>query len=102
FTLSNEANRPVFVPATTIDAVGRTLNANALANPQLGRVLKLVNTGEATDRAAIVDAALVLGRVARVDAWYTYNHAYDNSTFGCCLARTATTYTGVQGDPRDL
>lgn len=102
FTLSNEANRPVFVPATTIDAQGRTLNANALANPQLGRVLELVNTGEATDRAAIADATLTLRRGARVDVSYTYNHAYDNTTFGCCLARTATTYTAIQGDPRDL
>ena len=37
FTLSNEGGRAVFVPASTIDAVGRTLNANALANSQLGR-----------------------------------------------------------------
>lgn len=102
FTLSNEASRPVFVAAATIDAQGRTLNANALANSQLGRVLELVNSGEATDRAAIAEATLALPRGARVDASYTYNHAYDNTTFGCCLARTATTYTAIQGDPRDL
>ena len=102
FTLSNEANRPVFVASTTIDAVGRTLNSNALANPQLGRVLKLENTGKATDRAAIVDVAITLPRSGRIDGSFTYNRAYDNSTFGCCLGRTATTYTPVQADPRDL
>lgn len=102
FTLSAEGNRPVFVPANTIDAVGRTLNANALANNQLGRVLELTNTAKATDRAAIIEATLTLPRNARVDGSFTYNRAYDNSTFGCCLARTSTTYTPVQGDPRDL
>ena len=102
FTLSNEGSRPVFVPSASIDAVGRTLNINALANPQLGRVLKLENTARATNRAAIIEAVLTLPHEARVDASFTYNRAYDNSTFGCCLARTATAYTPVQGDPRDL
>lgn len=102
FTLSNEANRPVFVPATTIDAVGRTLNTNALANAQLGRVLKLENAGRATNRAALVEAALTLPHAARLDGSFTFNRAYDNSTFGCCLGRTATTYTPAPGDPRDL
>ncbi|HTE44347.1 MAG TPA: hypothetical protein VK636_03795, partial [Gemmatimonadaceae bacterium] len=102
FTLSNEASRPVFVAPSTIDAQGRTLNTNALANPQLGRVLELTNVGEATDRAVIADGALTLPRGARVDASYTLNSAYDNTTFGCCLARTATTFSAIKGDPRDL
>ncbi|MGV3707512.1 MAG: carboxypeptidase regulatory-like domain-containing protein [Gemmatimonas sp.] len=102
FMLSNENNRPVFVASNTIDGVGRTLNANALANRQLGRVLKLDNSARATNQAAIAEAAVTLPRAARIDASFTYNRAYDNSTFGCCLARTATTYTPVQGDPRDL
>jgi hypothetical protein len=37
-----------------------------------------------------------------VSASYTYNRATDNTTYGCCLARTATTYTAVVSDPRDL
>ena len=78
------------------------MNTNALAKPQLGRVLELTNSGEATDRAAIADATLELSRGTRVDASYTLNSAYDNTTFGCCLARTATTYTAITGDPRDL
>jgi hypothetical protein len=58
FTLANEANRGVFVPAATIDAQGRTLNANALAAPALGRVLALTSAGEARQRAAIVEATV--------------------------------------------
>lgn len=102
FTLSNEAGRPVFVAPTTIDGVGRTLNANALANPQLGRVLELKSTGRASSHTYIADAVVVLPRGSRIDASYTNNRASDNTSFGCCLARTSTTYTAIQGDPRDL
>jgi hypothetical protein len=102
FTLSNEQNRAVFVPAATIDAQGRTLNANALVNTQLGRVLELVNTGEARQHAEIAEAHAALPLGATVDASYTHNVARDNTTYGCCLARTSTTFTAIASDPRDL
>ena len=102
FLLPNELNRPVFVPASTIDGVGQTLNSNALAAPQLGRVLELTNGARATDRAAMLEAAAILPRGGRLDGSVTYNRASDNSSFGCCLARTATTFTPVSQDPRDL
>ena len=102
FTLGNEENRAVFVPAATIDAAGHTLNANALASPQLGRVLELTNTGDGRQHAAIVEAAASLPLHAQVNASFTYNQALDNTTFGCCLARTSTTYTAIKSDPRDL
>ncbi|HKS07136.1 MAG TPA: carboxypeptidase-like regulatory domain-containing protein [Gemmatimonadaceae bacterium] len=102
FTLSNEASRPVFVPAATIDAQGRTLNRNALINAGLGRVLELTNAGRASQRAAVVDGAFVFSPGNQIGASYTYNRAFDHSTYGCCLARTATTFTAIKGDPRDL
>jgi hypothetical protein len=102
FTLANEAGRAVFVPATTIDAQGRTLNANALATPGLGRVLELTNAGEGRQQAAIVEANAAPWRNTSMSASYTFNRASDNSTYGCCLARTATTFTAIKSDPRDL
>jgi hypothetical protein len=102
FTLSNEENRAVFVPSATIDAQGRTLNANALASSQLGRVLELVNTGEGRQRSAILETTVGLPLGATLNASYTYNRALDNTTYGCCLARTSTTFTAVKSDPRDL
>jgi len=33
---------------------------------------------------------------------YAWNRARDNSTYGCCLARTATTFTPIIDDPRNL
>jgi hypothetical protein len=37
-----------------------------------------------------------------INGSYTYNEALDNTTYGCCLARTSTTYTAIRSDPRDL
>ncbi|HEY9227042.1 MAG TPA: hypothetical protein VIP11_10370, partial [Gemmatimonadaceae bacterium] len=102
FTLSDEEGRAVFVPANTIDAAGRTLNANALASTQLGRVLELTSTGEGDERAAVIEAEATLPRSATISASYTRNQARDNTTYGCCLARTATTFTAIKSDPRDL
>ena len=102
FTLSNEENRAVFVPATTIDAQGRTLNANALASSQLGRVLELTNTGDGTQYAEILEGTALLPRGIALTGSYTHNNANDNTTFGCCLARTSTTFTAIKSDPRDL
>jgi hypothetical protein len=102
FTLANEGHRPVFVLPTTIDAQGRTLNANALASTALGRVLELTNTGEGRDRAAILEGTANLPHDLELSGSYTYNKAEDNTTFGCCLARTSTTFTAIKGDPRDL
>jgi hypothetical protein len=102
FTLSNEEGRAVFVPAATIDAQGRTLNTNALASPALGRVLELTNAGDGRERAAIVEAAAAFPLSVSLNASYTYNRSLDNTTFGCCLARTAATFTAIKSDPRDL
>jgi hypothetical protein len=33
---------------------------------------------------------------------YAWSRARDNSTYGCCLARTATTFTPIVDDPRRL
>ena len=102
FTLDAERGRGVFVPAATIDARGRTLNSNAWKTTDVGRVLELTSGGESSQRSALLEAALALPRGAALDLSYTYNRARDNTSYGCCLARTATTFTPVRDDPRDL
>jgi len=92
----------VFVPATTIDAQGRALNANALASPQLGRVLGLTNTGDGRQHAEIIEGAAALPLGGMLNVSYTHNQSRDNTTFGCCLARTSTTFTAIKSDPRLL
>jgi len=102
FTLDNEQGRAVFVAANTIPATGRTTARFAYKNPEFTHVLELVSTGRARARAAIFDAAFVLPRNGLAHASYTYNHARDNSTFSCCIARTASLLTPVKSDPRNL
>jgi hypothetical protein len=102
FTLDNESDRPVFVPAVTIDSRGRTNVRNALQDPRLSRVLELISIGEANQRSAVAEAVVRLPGGGSAWLSYTWNRARDNSTYGCCLARTATTFTAIQGDPRDL
>lgn len=102
FTLGNEANRPVYVPAGTIDALGRTNVRNALKVPQLSRVIELQHTGEGNQKAATFEIDTRLPAGGSFYAAYTWNRTRDNATYGCCLARTATSFTAIPGDPRDL
>ena len=102
FTIDNEGNRPVFVPAATITAAGKTTAKNAFVNPGFTHVLELVATGRASSRAAVLEAAWALPNNASVRASYTWSKAEDNSTFNCCIARTSSLFTPVTGDPRDL
>lgn len=102
FRLDNEANRAVFVPASTITAAGRTAATNAFKNPEFTHVLELVSSGTARQRALVLEAALGWPGGKTFRATYTRNQARDNSTFNCCIARTASLFTPVTSDPRDL
>lgn len=102
FRLANEGDRPVFVPAATIDALGRTNVREALRQPSLSRVIELQSIGAGTQRALTLEGEARLPAGGFLTAAYTWHEARDNSTYGCCLARTATTWTAIAGDPRDL
>jgi hypothetical protein len=103
FTLDNEAGRGVYVPASTITpSTGTTNVLNASANPAFARVVALESSakGEAVSYAA--EAEFRLGSRVNGTLGYAWSRARDNSTYGCCLARTATTFTAIATDPRDL
>jgi len=102
FVLDAEDGRPVFVPAATIDSRGRTSFRNARRSGALTHALELVSAGELRQRALVLEGTLALPREAGVRASYTWNHTRDNSSFNCCIARTASLLTPVRGDPRDL
>ena len=103
FTLDNEANRGVFVPTATIPAsTGTTDVRNAVANPAYARVVALQSDARATSVSLTAEATLRPLQRLRADVAYAWSRARDNSTYGCCLARTATTFTPVVEDPRDL
>lgn len=101
FTLDNERNRPIFVPASSIDAAGNTFITNSLQTQAIGRVLELVPEGSLEQRTLTVEAGASPYRDAALNASYTLNSTRDNSSYNCCVAGTAIN-TATAGDPRDL
>ncbi len=103
FTLENERGRGVWVPAATIPAAtGVTDVRNASANPAFARVVALESNASGTQLSLTGESALQVGPIAQATVGYAWSRARDNSTFGCCLARTATTFTPITDDPRNL
>ena len=102
FTLDNEDNRGVFVPAATISANGTTNSIYSRRSPALARVLELRSEGMLTQRTAIVNASLLLPRGGSAYGSFTFNSTRDNTSYTCCVARSATIGTPVRSDPRDL
>jgi hypothetical protein len=102
FGLEAEDGRPVFVPASSIDSRGRTSFRNARRTTELTHALELVPGGELRQRALVVEGSLALPRESGIHASFTWNRTRDNSSFNCCIARSASLLTPVRGDPRDL
>ena len=103
FRLSAEGGRAVWVPSNTIPtATGVTDVRNASANPAYARVLALESGARA--RQIVVTGEVEVHLRERIEGTlaYAWSHARDNTTYGCCLARTATTFTPVVDDPRAL
>lgn len=100
FTLSNEANRGVFVPAESIPLNGSTDWTKGRKSAELGRVLELESTGVLNQIAVVVDASMRLGKDGYFSISYTKNDTKDNSSFNCCVANTST-FRPIVDDPRD-
>lgn len=103
FRLPHEGGRGVWVPAGTIaPATGLTDVRNASRVPAFARVVSLESGARAAGAALTAEVAFRLRAFAHGTLAYAWSHARDNSTYGCCLARTATTFTPVADDPRNL
>jgi len=100
FTLTNEANRGVYVPAATIPANGSTDWTKGRKSTELGRVLELQSTGVLDQVAVVFDASMKIGNDGYFSISYTKNDTKDNSSFDCCVANTST-FRAVVDDPRD-
>lgn len=101
FRLTNEANRGVFVPANTIGTNGQTNWLNSRKSTEVGRVLELESVASAYQYALILDGSVRIGRDGYFTASYTYNQAFDNSSYNCCVANTST-FLPVVDDSRNL
>ncbi|WP_396221264.1 hypothetical protein [Gemmatimonas sp.] len=91
------------VPSNSIAAAtGITDVRNASRDPRFARVLSLESGARAEQVAFTGEVAYERAERVSGTLGYAWSRARDNSTFGCCLARTATTFTPVVDDPRDL
>ena len=103
FRLASEGNRGVWVPASTIvTTTGVTDVRNASRVAGYARVVSLESAARGVQNDATAELTWNAGARNSLQASYTWSDARDNSTYGCCLARTATTFTPVVDDPRNL
>ena len=104
FTLSNEDNRPVFVPPSVITNPAQAGVAGRVAarpSAQFQRVLEFRSDAALLQKALILDGNLVLSRGANIGGSFTFNSTRDNNSFNCCIA-ISSVFTPVPGDPRGL
>ncbi|MGE4434591.1 MAG: carboxypeptidase regulatory-like domain-containing protein [Bacteroidales bacterium] len=103
FTLSNEDNRGVYVPASTINTAKGTTNwTQGKKSDKIGRVIELVSDGKVNTYTAVVDATYRYYKEGQVVLSYTWNDSRDNTSYNGNVANSATLYKMVYDDPRDL
>jgi Carboxypeptidase regulatory-like domain len=101
FTLSNEANRAVYVPANTISGTGVTNNVLGRKTQEVGRALIFTNGAKLRTLTAILDADVRYYKDGYLNISYTLNDARDNTSYNGNVANTAT-FRPIKSDPRDL
>lgn len=102
FTLANEGGRGVFVPASSIDELGRTDWKKGRINNNFGRVLELVSDGKVNQFSFVVDTSYRYWKDGEITASYTWSDIKDNTSYNGNVANSATLSTLIQSDPRDL
>lgn len=101
FTLANEGNRGVFVPANTISSKGITNSVLGRKTQSVGRVLEFTNEAKLEQAAIVLDASYNYFRDGYINASYTWNDTKDNSSYNGNVANTST-FRPVKSDSRDF
>jgi len=103
FTLANEDNRGVYVPANTIDTkTGSPDWQRGRISNKLGRVLELNSDGKVNQFAMVIDATYRYFKDGEISFSYTLNDTKDNTSYNGNVANTATLSLPVKDNPRDL
>ncbi len=103
FTLSNEGNRGVYVPANTINTSNGSADwTRGRKTTRIGRVLELVSEGKNNTYTAVVDGSWNYFRDGSVNASFTWNDSKDNTSYNGNVANSATLFQMVVDDPREL
>jgi outer membrane receptor protein involved in Fe transport len=103
FRLSNEGDRGVYVPASTISTSnGATDWMKGRKSTRVGRILELNSEGKVNQFAFVVDGTWRYFKDGEVSFSYTWNDAKDNTSYNGDVANTATLSLMMKDDPRDL
>lgn len=102
FRLSNEGDRGVFVPASSIPTNGQPDWQQGRISDQLGRVLELTSIGKVNQFAVVLDGTYRYFADGEITASYTWNDTKDNTSFNGNVANSATLAQPVVDDPRNL
>jgi hypothetical protein len=103
FTLDNEGQRGVYVPASTISAErGTTDWTRGRKSDRIGRVLELNSDGKVNTLTAVADATWRYFRDGQFSISYTWNDTKDNTSYNGNVANSATLYQMIKDDPRDM
>jgi hypothetical protein len=103
FRIAAEANRGVFVPASSITPRNGATNwLESRKTKNVGRVLELNSEGKKNQYAVVIDGTYRYFKDGQITASYTWNDSKDNTSYNGNVANTATLDLMVADDPRDL
>ncbi|AQX04090.1 TonB-dependent receptor [Elizabethkingia meningoseptica] len=103
FTLVNEENRGVFVPADKINTTNGNSNwLDGRINKNFGRVMELVSDGKVNQYSVVFDTSYRYYKDGEFTASYTWADIKDNTSYNGNVANSAILSTMVSSDPRDL
>ena len=94
-------NRPVFVPAESIDENGNTTYTAGRQHEEFEQVLEMVSEGKSRQYGVTVEGDYAFSRGGQLSASYTWNRTEENTPYNGNNAISALS-TRVQGDPREL
>ena len=100
FALTDEANRPVYVPADSIvPSTGATSLTASRVHPEFGHVFLVRSDLASETKQLTVAVAGATKRGATVRVSYTLTRSMDQSSFACCSASLGFAAPTTAGDP---
>src|SRR5216117_1159764 len=100
FTLPDEADRPVYVPADSIvPTTGALTSLDSRVHPQFGQVTAIGSNLRSDTRQLAVSVIRLPPRGAALQLSYTFTRARDQSSFSCCAVSQGFAAPTTAGDP---
>ncbi len=100
FTLPDEGDRPVYVPADSIvPTTGALTSLHSRVHPQFGQVIAIGSDLQSDTRQLAVGVSRLPPRGAALQLSYTFTRARDQSSFSCCAVSQGFAAPTTAADP---